>query len=123
MYISNIGIVYLSKWVQSNILTLVVGLFLEDENETIFPEANFFVEGNFLRLSINIGAKPVISPNESNSFELKKRREIPGFEVRDLLFKSFFRKEPFTFLKETLVDKRLKWEIYESTSQEQAIPK
>ena len=56
---------------------------------------------------------------------IKRSKERSGtvfWVLRD--FSMFlFRKEPCKCLKETLVDKRLQWEIYESFSQEQIIRK
>jgi len=67
-----------NKVAKSEFLTPVAGLFFETENRTIFLEANF-LENDFVYFPKNVGVHAVISPNGSNSLELKKRRKIPRF--------------------------------------------
>jgi len=76
---------------------------------------------NFRRLTSNVGAVELISPDGLNSFELKKQKKIPRFQMGALLFTFLFGKEPFKYLGviEILVDQGLQLGIYESTPRPQ----
>ena len=63
------------------------------------------------------GVNQVISPNGVNSFELKKRMKILRFTVGASLFMVLLRQELFKCLRQTLVDRRSRRGVYESTPQ------
>ena len=61
------------------------------------------------------GVIQVISPNGGNSFVLEETKGNPEIKVGALLFMFIFQQELFKCFRETLVDWRLEWGIYEST--------